>query len=47
MIDFSNFTIEELLKMDLAKMDAENLEAFDETLAELERREASSAGSQR
>lgn len=40
MIDFSNFTIEELLKLDLAKMDAEDLEAFDASLAELERREA-------
>ncbi len=40
MIDFSNFTIEELLKLDLAKMDAEDLEAFDAALAELERREA-------
>jgi predicted phage terminase large subunit-like protein len=40
MIDFSNFTIEELLKLDLAKMDAEDLEAFDAALEELERREA-------
>jgi len=40
MIDFSNFTVEELLKLDLAKMDAEDLEAFDAALAELERREA-------
>lgn len=40
MVDFSNFTIEELLKLDLAKMDAEDLEAFDASLAELERREA-------
>ena len=40
MIDFSNFSLAELLELDLAKMDSLELELFDDTLAELERREA-------
>jgi hypothetical protein len=40
MIDFSNFTIEDLQNVDLAKLDPEDLESFDATLEELTKREA-------
>lgn len=40
MIDFSNFTLDQLTELDLAKLDADELTAFDEALEELEKREA-------
>lgn len=40
MIDFSNFSMDDLLKIDLAKLSADDLEAFDATLEELTKREA-------
>jgi len=40
MIDFSNFSMEDLQNVDLAKLDAADLEAFDATLEELTKRES-------
>jgi len=40
MIDFSEFTIEDLQNVDLAKLDPVDLESFDATLEELTKREA-------
>lgn len=40
MIDFSNFTLDQLTQLDLANLDADELTAFDEALEELEKREA-------
>jgi hypothetical protein len=40
MIDFSEFTIEDLQNVDLAKLDPADLESFDATLEELTKREA-------
>ena len=41
MIDFSEFTMEDLQNVDLAKLDPEDLESFDATLEELTKRETS------
>ena len=43
MIDFSDFSLTQLMDVDLAKMDAAELIAFDEALEELEKREAAKA----
>lgn len=43
MIDFSDFSLSQLMDIDLAKMDAEELVAFDEALEELTKREAAKA----
>ena len=41
MIDFSEFTMEDLQNVDLAKLDPLDLESFDATLEELTKRETS------
>jgi hypothetical protein len=45
-IDFSQFSLQDLLALDLSKMDASDLEAFDEALEEMQARETAALARQ-